>query len=197
MISCILPYHTGLCINTAYTHRVLTRARGTLARNTNTRQICTFSSPDSNHSLSQSPRSPPRWTTMKPAEKHFRCTICQRGFTRIDHLKRHHLRRMYCFLHPDQLAYARADSGQKPYSCVFCNKAFARWYVRENSRNFLISHPYFFSDNLRDHYAECAQRGDRKIPETGQRGRRRHACLSVSNHCARRDLPALLIVFRA
>lgn len=31
---------------------------------------------------------------MKPAsEKHFRCTICQRGFTRIDHLKRHHLRR--------------------------------------------------------------------------------------------------------
>ena len=37
---------------------------------------------------------PPRWTNMKPAEKHFRCTICQRGFTRIDHLKRHHLRRM-------------------------------------------------------------------------------------------------------
>jgi hypothetical protein len=32
---------------------------------------------------------------MKPAEKHFRCTICQRGFTRIDHLKRHHLRRMF------------------------------------------------------------------------------------------------------
>ncbi|BAE60185.1 unnamed protein product [Aspergillus oryzae RIB40] len=24
--------------------------------------------------------------------KHFCCTICQRGFTRIDHLKRHHLR---------------------------------------------------------------------------------------------------------
>lgn len=38
---------------------------------------------------------PPRWTNMKPAEKHFRCTICQRGFTRIDHLKRHHLRRMF------------------------------------------------------------------------------------------------------
>lgn len=33
---------------------------------------------------------------MKPAsDKHFRCTICQRGFTRIDHLKRHHLRRAY------------------------------------------------------------------------------------------------------
>lgn len=54
--------------------------------------------------------------------------------------------------------------------------------------------PLFFSDNLRDHYAECAQRGDRKIPETGQRGRRRHACLSVSNHCAR-DLLTLLILF--
>lgn len=38
---------------------------------------------------------PPRWTNMKPAEKHFRCTTCQRGFTRIDHLKRHHLRRMF------------------------------------------------------------------------------------------------------
>ena len=28
------------------------------------------------------------------SNKHFCCTICQRGFTRIDHLKRHHLRRM-------------------------------------------------------------------------------------------------------
>ncbi|OJJ38270.1 hypothetical protein ASPWEDRAFT_35893, partial [Aspergillus wentii DTO 134E9] len=43
-------------------------------------------------------------------DKHFRCTICQRGFTRIDHLKRHHLR----------------HSGLKPYSCVFCNESFAR-----------------------------------------------------------------------
>ncbi|KAJ5895898.1 uncharacterized protein N7473_005297 [Penicillium subrubescens] len=83
---------------------------------------------------------------MKPAEKHFRCTICQRGFTRIDHLKRHHLR----------------HSGQKPYSCVFCNESFAR------------------CDNLRDHYTDCSQRGDRKIPETGQRGRRRHACQSCT-----------------
>jgi len=97
--------------------------------------------PRLNYSSSQYPRSPPRWTAMKPAEKHFRCTICQRGFTRIDHLKRHHLRRMYCFLHPEQLAYACADSGQKPYSCVFCNEAFARWYVREKfQQNFLNSH---------------------------------------------------------
>lgn len=35
------------------------------------------------------------------------------------------------------------------------------------------------SDNLRDHYPDCSQRGDRQIPETGQRGRRRHACESV------------------
>ncbi|KAJ6041024.1 hypothetical protein N7444_009929 [Penicillium canescens] len=42
---------------------------------------------------------------MKPTDKHFRCNICQRGFTRIDHLKRHHLR----------------HSGQKPYTCIFCN----------------------------------------------------------------------------
>ncbi|KAI2787243.1 hypothetical protein POX_f07606 [Penicillium oxalicum] len=83
---------------------------------------------------------------MKPAEKHFRCTICQRGFTRIDHLKRHHLR----------------HSGLKPYSCVFCTESFAR------------------CDNLRDHYTDCRERGDRKIPETGQRGRRRHACQSCT-----------------
>ncbi|GLA93318.1 hypothetical protein AtubIFM57143_010668 [Aspergillus tubingensis] len=50
---------------------------------------------------------------MKPASKHFCCTICQRGFTRIDHLKRHHLR----------------HSGVRPYSCVFCNESFARWFV--------------------------------------------------------------------
>ncbi|KAJ5110039.1 hypothetical protein N7532_002684 [Penicillium argentinense] len=90
---------------------------------------------------------------MKPADKHFRCTVCQRGFTRIDHLKRHHLR----------------HSGQKPYSCIFCNEAFAR------------------CDNLRDHYTDCAQRGDRKIPETGQRGRRRHACQSCTSMKLRCD----------
>ncbi|KAL4898719.1 hypothetical protein BDV59DRAFT_197597 [Aspergillus ambiguus] len=78
--------------------------------------------------------------------KHFCCTICQRGFTRIDHLKRHHLR----------------HSGVKPYSCVFCDQSFAR------------------CDNLRDHYTDCAKRGDQKIPETGQRGRRRHACQSCT-----------------
>ncbi|KAJ5980542.1 hypothetical protein N7481_007840 [Penicillium waksmanii] len=97
--------------------------------------------------------SPPRWTSMKPADKHFRCTVCQRAFTRIDHLKRHHLR----------------HSGQKPYSCVFCNETFAR------------------CDNLRDHYNDCAQRGDRQIPETGQRGRRRHACQSCTSMKLRCD----------
>ncbi|KAJ5628513.1 hypothetical protein N7490_010741 [Penicillium lividum] len=29
------------------------------------------------------------------AERHFRCNICQQSFTRSDHLKRHHLRRMH------------------------------------------------------------------------------------------------------
>ena len=32
---------------------------------------------------------------MNPTDKPFRCNVCQRAFTRIDHLKRHHLRRMY------------------------------------------------------------------------------------------------------
>ncbi|KAL4960064.1 uncharacterized protein BDV14DRAFT_149716 [Aspergillus stella-maris] len=89
---------------------------------------------------------------MKPT-KHFCCTICQRGFTRIDHLKRHHLR----------------HSGLKPYSCVFCSESFAR------------------CDNLRDHYADCAKRGDREVPETGQRGRRRHACQSCTSMKLRCD----------
>ncbi|KAL3460587.1 hypothetical protein BJX64DRAFT_262575 [Aspergillus heterothallicus] len=89
---------------------------------------------------------------MKPT-KHFCCTICQRGFTRIDHLKRHHLR----------------HSGLKPYSCIFCNESFAR------------------CDNLRDHYTDCAKRGDREIPETGQRGRRRHACQSCTSMKLRCD----------
>ncbi|PYI25800.1 C2H2 finger domain protein [Aspergillus indologenus CBS 114.80] len=105
---------------------------------------------------------------MKSASsKHFCCTICQRGFTRIDHLKRHHLR----------------HSGVKPYSCIFCNESFAR------------------CDNLRDHYTDCDKRGDQKIPETGQRGRRRHACQSCTSmklrcdgqspcgSCQKRNLP--------
>lgn len=37
-----------------------------------------------------------------------------------------------------------------------------------------------FSDNLRNHYPDCAKRGDQKIPETSQRGRRRHACQLAS-----------------
>ncbi|KAJ5372948.1 transcriptional regulator family: Fungal Specific TF [Penicillium concentricum] len=86
-------------------------------------------------------------------DKHFHCNICQRGFTRTDHLKRHHLR----------------HSGQKPYSCIFCNDSFAR------------------CDNLRDHYTDCARRGDREIPETGQRGRRRHACQTCTSMKLRCD----------
>ncbi|OQD85170.1 hypothetical protein PENSOL_c105G02686 [Penicillium solitum] len=90
---------------------------------------------------------------MKPTDKHFRCDVCQRAFTRIDHLKRHHLR----------------HSGQKPYPCVFCNSSFAR------------------CDNLRVHYTDCAKRAGREIPETGQRGRRRHACQSCTTMKLRCD----------
>ncbi|RAL16151.1 uncharacterized protein BO97DRAFT_384209 [Aspergillus homomorphus CBS 101889] len=101
------------------------------------------------------------------SSKHFCCTICQRGFTRIDHLKRHELR----------------HTGVKPYSCIFCTESFAR------------------CDNLRDHYTDCDKRGDQKVPETGQRGRRRHACQSCTSmklrcdgqspcgSCQKRNLP--------
>ncbi|KAJ9489433.1 hypothetical protein VN97_g3815 [Penicillium thymicola] len=90
---------------------------------------------------------------MKPTDKNFRCDVCQRTFTRIDHLKRHHLR----------------HSGQKPYACVFCNTSFAR------------------CDNLRVHYTDCARREGREIPQTGQRGRRRHACQSCTSMKLRCD----------
>ncbi|KAJ5887741.1 hypothetical protein N7495_007782 [Penicillium taxi] len=82
---------------------------------------------------------------MKPANKHFRCTVCQRGFTRIDHLKRHQLRPL--------------DKHS----------------------------PNTYSDNLRDHYSDCVERGNRQIPETGQRGRRRHACQSCTSMKLRCD----------
>ncbi|KAL4927566.1 uncharacterized protein BDV17DRAFT_292568 [Aspergillus undulatus] len=108
---------------------------------------------------------------MKPT-KHFCCTICQRGFTRIDHLKRHHLR----------------HSGLKPYSCVFCSESFARWCVSDRPVHFQVFvDDDMSSDNLRDHYADCAKRGDREIPETGQRGRRRHACQSCTSMKLRCD----------
>ncbi|OAT02115.1 C2H2 finger domain-containing protein [Blastomyces dermatitidis ER-3] len=91
---------------------------------------------------------------MKQAsEKQFKCTVCDRLFTRIDHLKRHQLR----------------HSGIRPYSCIFCSAAFAR------------------CDNLRDHYHDCPQRGDRLIPETSQRGRKRHACESCTSMKLRCD----------
>lgn len=77
----------------------------------------------------------------RPAPR-FRCDVCNQGFTRTDHLKRHYLR----------------HSGLKPYVCGFCNAAFAR------------------CDSLRNHYNDCPNRGDRPIPETDQKGRRRHAC---------------------
>ena len=37
-----------------------------------------------------------------------------------------------------------------------------------------------FSDSLRDHYSTCPKRAGQNIPETAQKGRKRHACQSVS-----------------
>lgn len=50
--------------------------------------------------------------TMKDttSEKRFHCSVCQRSFTRNDHLKRHQLQ----------------HTGVKPYPCQFCGTAFAR-----------------------------------------------------------------------
>ncbi|EAW08803.1 FTFMHR domain-containing protein, partial [Aspergillus clavatus NRRL 1] len=92
---------------------------------------------------------------MRPdTDKHFRCTICQRGFTRIDHLKRHHLR----------------HSGIKPYSCVFCNDSFARWYV-------LCCNLYFIRQSSR---SLCRLSQARRSKNTRDRtAREEAACLSI------------------
>ncbi|KAJ5092481.1 transcriptional regulator family: Fungal Specific TF [Penicillium alfredii] len=117
------------------------------------------------------PGCSPRWTNMKPADKHFRCTICQRGFTRIDHLKRHHLRRM-------------CPAREKPGDVLKSEQIRAKSPIPASSA---VSHLRAGPDNLRDHYTDCAKRGDRKIPETGQRGRRRHACQSCTSMKLRCD----------
>ncbi|KAI4854439.1 hypothetical protein E4T44_00175 [Aureobasidium sp. EXF-8845] len=40
----------------------------------------------------------------------FQCTVCQRAFSRIDHLSRH----------------VRTHTLEKPYNCEFCEKKFSR-----------------------------------------------------------------------
>ncbi|KAL1310479.1 hypothetical protein AAFC00_000769 [Neodothiora populina] len=65
------------------------------------------------------------------------------------------------------LSFSRTDhfrrhqlrhTGEKPYKCEFCTKAFTR------------------SEKLRDHYNDCNERGNREIPRSAPKGRRRHAC---------------------
>jgi hypothetical protein len=141
----------------------------------------------------------PTSTMKQVSDKHFRCTVCQRGFTRIDHLKRHHLRRTCIPMVPlDPLMWLPRDLGR-----FVLTKPAPSIQTRESSRmhaSFVTSHSpdgelsrnanallmkkttdVTSSDNLRDHYPDCPQRGDRQIPETGQRGRRRHACESVQS----------------
>lgn len=49
-------------------------------------------------------------------------------------------------------------TGEKPHQCEFCEKGFTR------------------SEKLREHYTDCDKRGDRAIPRSAPKGRRRHAC---------------------
>lgn len=119
------------------------------------------------------------------------CDICQKKFSRTDHLKRHQLRRKSSVLLACRMLGEETTYGIRTilmFENRFRDKAIClyilqRWIHKKVStghpvRWFILTH--FCSDNLRDHYVTCLQRKNRQIPEASRGGRRSHACDTVS-----------------
>ncbi|KAJ6107371.1 hypothetical protein N7523_008694 [Penicillium sp. IBT 18751x] len=148
-------------------------------------------------------------STSSSTDKRYFCPVCNQGFTRSDHLKRHGLRRklpiasppcsLLCLMpmHRHSLpTYSQkpsSDSGRKLFLCGFytCSAALAGISPYKSCRT--DNHFSFSRDCLRKHLAKCTERGNRRVPPRFQVGRKRHACQRASPNWFSHMPQALLI----
>lgn len=73
------------------------------------------------------------------------------------------------------------DTGAKPFSCIFCDRDFSRkWASPFIPPSASVSILIDSRDRLQTHYNHCQRRGDRPLPNSIPKGRKPHACVTVS-----------------